>query len=345
MINPGDHAVNIRAREGDFIETVDKAFFDVKGLVHPPEKIVAFIRFVPDPKGNRKRNGTTYRKVYALSKRYAYLRRSFPQYLVHDPVFDEELCEVSAKDLKRHYRPVDRLNELRHKKELDEVEQNALKLMELLRENANVPWGKLGVSGSIIVKLHTWASDIDPIVYGSGSCRKVHAALRALLKNKEGSVKAYDLMDLKELFAFRSRDTVTSFEDFVRTESRKVSQGKFVGRDYFVRFVKDWGEVKERYGDVRYKARGYAKVKAKIVDDSEAIFTPCRYGVDGVEVLSGVRVPIREIASFRGRFCEQARNGEKVIAQGKVERVKRLEEQEYYRLLLGNKSSDHMILA
>lgn len=336
----------MRAREGDIIETINSVFFDVKGLVHPLDKVIAFIRFVPDPTGDRKHDGLAYRKVYALSERYALLKEAFPQYLVYDPVFDERLCEVPVEAVKRLYRPIDRLQELRQEKELDEVEGQALQFIKLLNESANTSWRKLGISGSVLVKLHTSASDIDPIVYGSGSCRKVHAALRALLEDKEASVKAYDLKDLRKLFDFRSKDTIVDFKDFVQTESRKVLQGKFMGRDYFVRFVKDWVEVRERYGEVRYTNEGYAKIKAKVVDDSEAIFTPCRYRIDDVKVLGGVRVdPIREIVSFRGRFCEQARNGEGVIAQGKVEGVQKPGEREYYRLLLGNKPSDHMILA
>ncbi len=116
-------------------------------------------------------------------------------------------------------------------------------------------------------------------------------------------------------------------------------------RDYFVRFVKDWNEVEEEYGTIRYKSLGYAKIEAGVVDDFQMIFTPCCYGVDNVKVIEGPRVePIREIVSFRGRFCEQARNGETVIAQGKIERVQKTSEDEYYRLLLGSRPSDHMIL-
>jgi len=120
----------------------------------------------------------------------------------------------------------------------------------------------------------------------------------------------------------------------------------FMERDYFVRFVKDWNEVEERYGTIQYKSAGYARIKAKVVDDSEMIFTPCCYRIEDVKVIEGTRVePIDEIVSFRGRFCEQARNGETVIAQGKVERVQKPSERERYRLLLGNNISDHMVLA
>jgi predicted nucleotidyltransferase len=56
--------------------------------------------------------------------------------------------------------------------------------------------------------------------------------------------------------------------------------------------------------------------------------------------------PIREIASFRGRFCEQAKRGEAITAQGKAERVTdKRKEREYYRIILGNKPSDYMVLS
>jgi len=338
--------MKMRAREGDVLETVDNVFFDVKGMVHPPGRVVAFIRFVPDSNGDRERNGTAYRKVYALSERYALLRKAFPQYLVYDQVFNEHLCEVPVKRVKHHYKPVDRLRELRQGDTMDEVESQALRFVELLKENANVSWSKMGISGSILVKLHTGASDIDPVAYGSETCYKVYSALGSLLKSEGSPVKPYSLKELKELFDFRSKDTAMRFEDFVRTESRKIMQGKFMGRDYFIRFVKDWNEIEERYGTILYKPEDYAKIKATVAEDSEAIFTPCCYKIDNVEILKGTHIEsIAEIVSFRGRFCEQAKKGETVIAQGKVERLQKEGKREHYRLLLGNKASDQVVLA
>ena len=336
----------MKTREGDLIETLDGNIFDVKGLVHPPEKTIAFIRYVPNPNGDRKRDEVTYQKVYALKERYTLLKKVLPNYLIYDPVFNEHLCEVPFKTIKHHYKPIDHLQKLRSQDSSDEVESQALHFIKLLKESANVSWSHLGISGSILVRLHTPASDVDPIVYGSETCYKVYSALGSLLESEGSPVKSYSLKELKELFDFRSKDTAMRFEDFVRTESRKVLQGKFMGRDYFIRFVKDWNEIEEKYGTILYKPEGYAKIKATVVDDSEAIFTPCCYKIGNMEILEGTRIEaIEEIVSFRGRFCEQARNGETVIAQGKVERLQKGGEREHYRLLLGNKVSDHMILA
>ena len=332
-------------REGDLIESIDNILFDVKGLVHPPNRVVAFIRYVPDPKGNRERDGTRYSKFYNLSKRYALLKQKFPQYLVNDPVFNTLLCEVPLEDVKQHYQPAQGLQDLRNRNNLDDAERTALRFLEILKENAGVSWSKLGVSGSILVNLHTTSSDIDLIVYGSETGYRVQVAMKEMLENKSSPFKAYNLDGLKELFDFRSKDTITSFEDFVRTDSRKVSHGKFMGKHFFIRFVKDLNEISEQYGSIIYKPEGHARIKTTIADDSEAIFTPCSYKLANVKILEGTKVePLEEIVSFRGRFCEQAKSGEAVIAEGKLERVQSEGTREHFRLLVGSKPSDHMIL-
>jgi predicted nucleotidyltransferase len=84
-----------------------------------------------------------------------------------------------------------------------------------------------------------------------------------------------------------------------------------------------------------------------VADDAEALFTPCTYKLRNVKVVEGVRLqPIEEIVSFRGRFCEQAKTGEEIVAQGKVERVTDTRtEREHYRVILGNVPSDFMALS
>jgi predicted nucleotidyltransferase len=83
-----------------------------------------------------------------------------------------------------------------------------------------------------------------------------------------------------------------------------------------------------------------------VVDDSEALFTPCTYTLDKVQVPSGTNLATTEIVSFRGRFCEQAKQGEAITAQGKVERVtNKRSGQVHYRVIVGNGPADYVALA
>ncbi len=335
----------MKAREGDLVETLDGNIFDVKGLVHPPNRIIAFIRYTPDAQGDRKRGNKHYRKIYPLHERYAFLKERFPQYLVFDEVFNEWLCEVPVELVKKHRQPKEYLSQLRRKKALEGLSEQSLQLAQLLKEHARVRWTSLGISGSLLVGLHTPSSDIDLVVYGSNNSWKVYDALQSLFKHKASHLGPYTRQELNTLFDFRSKDTAMDFEDFVRTESRKVLQGKFLEKDFFIRCVKDWDEITEPYGSVRYTALGEATIEATIADDSQMIFTPSKYLIKNVKTLKGkTPEPLTEIVSFRGRFCEQANRGERIIAKGKMERVLEPSRKEHFRLLVGNKPSDSMIL-
>jgi uncharacterized protein len=336
----------MRAREGDLIKSKSNVVFDVKGLVHPLNKIIAFPRFIPSPQGTRQGKDALYGKVYSLGDRFKYLHENHPDLIVFDPVFGETLCEVPTIEVVEHYQPIEKLESLSKSNSLSTIEKKALRLAIALKEKANIPWSAIGISGSIMAGLTNDKSDIDPIVYGVENSRKAYIALKELLKTEDSGFKPYSRDELQMLFDFRSKDTQMSFEDFVMVESRKAFQGMFMGTDYFIRFVKDWSETTEQYGDMCFKNSGYAKITANIVDNSDSLFTPCTYKLKDVTVVEGPKLAtITEIVSFRGRFCEQATTTEAIEAQGKVELVTdKKNSSEHYRLILGNKPSDYMVL-
>jgi len=335
---------HLRAREGDFVETHEGLIFDVKGLVHPPDRVVAYLRYIEDPLGDRKRGEKRYLKVYSLSEREKTLRSRYPHYLFYDPIFGENLEGVPHRFVSNLYQPAKKVSEFLHNMNLDRVQDQSIKFVQLIHDSTGVQLGKLGLSGSVLVDLHTGESDIDLVVYGRKNCISVYESLRQVMQAGNGAVCSYSVNDLERLYEFRSKDTRMPLKDFLRIERRKFSQGKFNGRDFFVRFILDWDEVDERYGDRLYRASGYAKIEAKVEEDADSILTPCRYVISDAQVVEGTKVPPpEEIVSLRGRFCEQAQEGERIVAQGKVEQVIEKDGREYFRLILGARPSDFMI--
>ena len=334
----------MRVREGDFIETLEGLIFDVKGLIHPPNRVVAFIRYIPDERGDRYRNNVRYRKVYSLSERFSFLSENFPSYLVYDPIFNMKLNLVSIDQIIRFYKPEERVKELAECATLNYLESDALQLVNLTSELSGVSTEKFGISGSLLVDLSKASSDIDIIVYGINNIDLVYETLRQLMSNKNNLIKSYDFNGLKKLYAFRVNDSFSNFEEFLVHERRKMFQGSFKGRDFFFRFVKDWDEIKENYGDFTYAPMGQAKIEGSIVDDSERLLTPCTYRIDDVRFLEGRNVSsVKEVVSYRGRFCDQARNGERFFASGKLEKVTS-NTKTYHRLLLGGSRFDYMFV-
>lgn len=335
-------------REGDFIETHSGLIFDVKGTLHPPDRVVAFLRYYPSETGERTRNGARYGKVYSLSDRFNFLKKRYPSYIYFDKVYDSVMQGVPRSDVTHLYKPTEKLTELANSPTgLDDLEKDSLEFCNTLSESADVPLKKLGVTGSILVDLHGSQSDIDVIVYGYKNCIAVYGALDYLYRDPGSQVKPYSESELRKLFEFRSSDTLSKWDSFLVTEKRRKLQGLFKKRDYFVRFIKDWNESDEKYGDVTYKSLGHVTISARVADDSEAYFTPCKYVIKDVGRVDGQvarEVAIREVDSFRGRFCEIARIGERITARGKLELVREKSGNTYHRVIVGGEKDDFLTL-
>lgn len=338
--------MDIRAREGDFLETTEGLIFDVKGLSHPAGRIIAFLRYYPKISGIRVRDGIHYEKIYSLDERYTFLGKNYPQYLFYDRISDETLQGVPTENIKKIYRPEEfvkrliRRNQLQGGESDSPVLKKSLNMLKLIHAQAGIDYDKMGISGSVLVNLESDKSDIDLIIYDSKNARRLYESLSKIHKDQREVIHPYSETEIMNLYKFRGKESNLNLQEFAKIERRKKLQGIYNGTEYYIRCIKDRDEILQKYEEIQYKSIGRGTLSGVITDDTEAILTPCRYLIK-VSKMEGVNFSgkIQEIASFRGRFCEQARKREKVRAAGKVELVKSRGE-EYYRLLIGAYNED-----
>ena len=305
------------AREGDFVETGEGLIFDVKGFYHPPDRVICYVRYVPDPLGERKRGDIRYRKIYDLKEREAYLKENYPDYVFFDPVFNRRLQGVPIEDIKKVYYPPEKLRELCDAPHKDSLEESTVELTRLL----DIPVDTVGVSGSILVELHTPDSDIDIIVYGEEYSVTGYKQLKKLREKKV--ITPLDPQKAREKAQSRWGSTTAAI---IQLEQQKIMHGIFQGKEYFFRFLKD---DHIHYGDVTYRPLGKVVLQAVVKDDRENIFTPCRYSIEDSS-LEGVE----HLISVRGRFCEQVKKGDHIACRGTLEKVVK-GECWYYQVMLG----------
>lgn len=333
--------------ESFYLETEEGMYFTVKGMVHPPDRFIAYLRYAPDPHaGERFKEGRRYRRLYHFAEQEQYLQANAAHYLFFDPVYRATLQGVPRSCISRVYDPRARLQALARQPNRDTVEDDALAFALLLQQEASVPLNGLGLSGSLLIGLHTPHSDLDLTVHGAQNCRAVHQALKRLLNTEANpALRRNDPRELGALYTARVADTHMAFDDFQLAEENKVNQGRFREREYFIRFLKEPAATGESYGDYHYAPCGRARLLATVTDASEAIFTPCRYGLADVQLLDGLPgANIVAAVSFRGRFCEQAQEGQRVLISGMMEQVTAQDGTVWHRLLLGNHVEDSMVL-
>ncbi len=314
-------------REGEFIETIEGLIFEVKGLVHPPNRVIAYLRYIPSSKGQRLRNRRKYLKIYSLKERQSFLMDNYPKYLFYDPHSRKVLQGVPFKDIKRIYIPCEKTLEILNKAVREKIEEIAVKFICAVADESGLKEGDLGITGSLLLGLEGETSDIDVVAYGEERGRAVYEAIKKLRERGE-VVKPYGEREAARITAFRWGRDNPYFEKLMELEKRKVLQGLVKGRDYFVRLVKEPSEIDIRYGEIEYFPSRRERVVARVIDDEDSIFTPCTYTIKVLQE----RKDLREVHSFRGRFTEQARKGEKVLLEGATEKV--VAEEVFLRFLM-----------
>ncbi len=341
----------IEGIEGDYIETKkDNLFFDVKGLLHPNNRKICFLRFYPHPEGDRIKNSIHFRKVYNINERYSILRKKYPNYLFYSKELDLELQGVRNDEIKHIYTPRIFFKVLKEKVTLNNNEKISKELCDFFITKGEISEDSIGISGSTMIGLNKDDSDIDLIVYGTKASLKFQERLKQILIESKNCRK-YTLEEFRNHYNWRVGGSNISFEDFMISEKRKLHQGKFHGIDFFLRYIKSPEDWKGNFDDYRYKNYGRLKIKAKISDSIDSIFTPCSYKIKCLKVLDSQLISnkidvkdIYEINSFRGRFCEHAKECETVLVEGKLEKVNFQDKEEYFRILLTDQINDKMII-
>jgi len=319
--------------EGFYFRLKDDTIFYVKGVIHPPGKVVGYPKYVPSPNGDRvDERGVRYVKKEGLEDEILIVKQRYPQLLVNDQYVGGAVPEVPYDLIAEVYDPVVKARRILLEEIEDEVVTDVKNMVIDIAENTNVK--NVGVSGSVLVGLHTLRSDIDIVIYGVNEGRKVYEYLKDVINKPNSPYRRYSREDIYRLYSFRSLETPISIEELLKQERRRVLEGYFKGREYFMRLIKP-PTANEMYGKVRYSTIGKATLKLKVVDASESIYTPCRYRVETIEFLDGVKVYVDEVYSLRGRFNELAVEDDVIIVRGTIEKLMYSNGKVRFRLYLG----------
>ena len=315
----------------------DKTIFYAKGISHPPNYVVAYPKYVPSPNGKRVQRGTgiRYEKVAGVDNEMRYVLSRYKHFVKRDPYFcRDSVPMVPLSEIEKVFNPIEKAMEIAESTAKDNVLKDVKDFIRLCIEVGGVK--NIGVSGSILVDLYTDESDIDVVVYGEADSIKMYKFLRDAIYEKDLGIKPYTVDTLHRLYSERSEETPIPFDKFAEIESRRVLEGLFRGREYFIRLIKE-PSGDDVYGVYKCRKLGDVVAKLRVVDDSQSIFTPCRYRVVVEEIIEGIKTEFDEVYSLRGRFNEVAKKGEYVLAKGTLEELEYRSGGKRYRVYLGDK--------
>ncbi|MEM2141929.1 MAG: hypothetical protein QXS20_00595 [Candidatus Thorarchaeota archaeon] len=322
--------------EGFFLVTREGLIFEVKGVLHPRDRTIAYVRYVPDPEGDRTaHDGRRYRKISSLVEKDRMVRTLASDYIWYDPRRGRSFQAVPHDRVTRIFDPVEGLTALKSEQEPAPVREAARVLAEDIQRTAGIADSDIGITGSLLLGVENEASDIDIVVYGESACRRVYQALTC---GRIRRAKPYTGDRLRGHVSFRWDDIKYIEGAMVVVEGSKKLQGVFGEHEFFIKLVRRPEELDVCYDDITVKPVGRVSIECIIIDDRNSIFTPCEYRVSSDAIPS-----LSLVTSYRSRFAEQCGMKSRVEVRGDLEMVTERGTRRYAQIVMGGTSGDYMV--
>lgn len=365
----------MKARTRDFIHTTDDLYFATTNYVHPDDRILSFLRYIPDKKGDREKDGKNYSKVDS-KQAYEYLRENHPEYLYYCYTTNSEMMGVPHDKVNKIIKPNDRLKSLMENEKFIKNEKThellgkVINLAIIFHNEAGISFDDMGISGSTLPGLEkNNQSDIDFVIYGLENHRNAIETFKRLKDKDVIDVNKWKnpfLVDDKDpedkfinkdiylasineefwetVYEKRLKDSSLSLDEFKWYENRKSNRGLINNTLFDILATRNWNEINESWGDISYEPLGESKIECKINDALSAFDNPATYKITDVKVLEGDNFDFKEVASFTHTYAGELIEGEYAVARGKVEKVtikpetslnNQKNKKEYYRIVVG----------
>ncbi|MEM4704479.1 MAG: nucleotidyltransferase domain-containing protein [Candidatus Bathyarchaeia archaeon] len=323
-------------RDRDAIITREGLIFRVFGYFHMPNAFICDVEYVPskiftssNPKAFRNQGKAVYYKFFE-DEGFKFLKKYYPQYLMFDEKLGTSVVAVAHSDINRVLKPEKKLDELFKAEPKDELVTALHSLLTFVTQCSGLKVKDFGVFGSILHGFyHPKFSDLDFVVYSREKLSELLKTLREIYATKD-SLLSNEFEDNASVKGKKWRFENYSVKDYLWHQKRKLiyalfndSKSKRIIKTEFEP-VKNWQEITtEKNEEVKICKKGWVKMFARVVDDSNAPFIPSVYGVQPLEILQGIKeaAETKRIVSFMEEFRMQAWKDEKIYVEGNLEEV------------------------
>ncbi len=350
-ISQKDEGTHMRKpKDRDFIKTSEDLIFCVVGYVHPPDRLLAYLKYVPGDGGMWAAGNLHFKRMIpyyssrSVSETFPYLKEEYPKYLSYSPVNKITFPAVPYSDMKEYFKPEEKLAGLaQRRRELDALELKAVNLAEYLSQKTAIPLDKFGITGSILLGIHNISiSDIDLTIYGYKNSIAVKRALIEDYGMTRSSLKQLTKEEAEDWCAKKTRQFPISNESARQIFKRKWNFGYYREKFFSIHPTRLDPEVTEEYGEYEFESKGAIKIVAQIEDNTQSLFNPSSYRVGKVEILEGSKGinDINDVVTFESVFFDIASPGESIRVRGNLEVVKNTRSGEnYHRVVVGSQNT------
>lgn len=330
-------------RDRDIFHDTAGRVFVVLGHIQPSDRILSFLKYVPDPSGDWQSGAVKYKRIFwgSVSSTVDGMNLLPSDYIISDAHFGTELLEPPRESVAKYFSPEVRLREIIEKGPCDPLEGLVKRGADTLHDELGLPYERIGVAGSILWKGHSLErSDINMNVYGFDASWTLEENYESLAEGRTDT-RLRELVDWRHAMArVHERIPIMKTEDLENLFTRR----KALCLDEVCIGITPILLPDE--APIRYASESYTSVSSKpitITMDIEnadyGLFHPAIYGVttQPLDVIDGV--PVSRIMVYDGAFGGLLRTGDHVEVTGTLQRVfPASDESPFYQIMVGTKT-------
>ncbi len=333
----------VHVRDRDIFHDVEGRVFVVLGYIQPADRILSFLKYVPDSSGEWYSATTKYKRMFwgSVESTVEGMSSLPADYIIEDRHFGTELLQPPRESVAKYFSPELRLKEIIETGPKDLLEDLVKRGADTLYDTLSIPYDRIGVAGSILWKGHNLErSDINMNVYGFEESWKLHDNYDSLAEERDDT-RLRELSDWKHAMArVHARVPTMRSDDLEKLFTRR--QALCLG-DVCIGITPI---LLPEEAPIAHSSESYSAisstpltVKFEIERADFGIFHPAIYEVaSGPHDMIGGE-SVSRIMVYDGAFGGLLRTGDQIEVTGTLQRVVPTgEASPFYQIMVGTKS-------
>lgn len=343
LTDPACVDLPVHVRDRDIYHDLEGRVFVVLGYIQPSDRILSFLKYVPDSSGEWQSGDIKYKRIFwgSVSSTVEGMSVLPSDYIVEDRHFGTALLEPPREIVAKYFSPEIRLKEIQDIGPTDPLEELVRRGANTLHDALGVPYNRIGVAGSILWKGHSLErSDVNMNIYGFDSSWTLYNDYDSLTEGRMDA-RLRELADWRHAIdRVHARVPILKFEDLQNLFTRRKAlclDEVCIGITPIL--LPD--ELPIQYGSESYSVISPIPISiaVDIHRDDFGIFHPAIYEVQSppLDMLNGDSVS--RIMIYDGAFGGLLRTGDKVEVTGTLQRVTPINgTPSFYQIMVGTKS-------
>lgn len=313
--------VNYIIRDKEYLKW-NNVFYHVVGYEHPPGYALAFPKYATTNKKTPWYDGKFYYE--RLIPHYGSegidisinkIENTMKNLIQWDSIFGANVPLVPLNQINAIYIPEKRLSAVKGENMLESL---TLELVDILSSHSNVPKYFFGVTGTLLIGIYNEnISDIDLTISGTESTKRIRDTLKMLLEDKSKGFSKYFIENIVN----DSPHHGLLGSDINQLFDRIWYKGIYKKKPFSISPIKTEQETINTYGRYTYKSLGLIELTATIHESIDPFFSPIRYELRDVSILSGKSLTINELVSYDSFYLDLLKTGDKIYVKGLLQEV------------------------